>query len=289
VSLNGKSRSVKKQQNPARYDVNSLKRALRILELLAEEGKALGVTELGRRLSLDKSMVHRLLATLSGSGYVEQDPETRKYALGLKIVELAGLKLNSIQMRSVLKPVLKELVAQTGESAHLAVLVDREIIYLDKEEGTSVLTVRGGVGLRCPPHSSAVGKVLLAYLSDEVVTEILRKSGLPRFTERTIVSLSALKTQLADVRQQGFGIDDEETFLGVRCLAAPVRDHRGAVVASIGLSGPVQQVSQDRLGLLIDLLKDVAARASAKLGCPASPPVRRSAMTSIEFRWDEHV
>jgi len=257
------------ERNQNRYNINSLNRALKIMELLAEEGKALGVTELSRRLDLDKSMTHRLLSTLAGGGYVEQDPESKKYLLGLKIVELAGMKLNSIELLSAAKPYLKELVRQTAESSHLAVMVDHEVVYLDKEEGPSVLTIRGGVGLKCPAHCSAVGKVLLADLSEEDLMQILRRHGLTKYTENTILSVAALKEHLAQVRQRGYGVDNEETYLGVKCVAAPIRNHSGRVTASAGISGPIQRMTEERLRVLAEIVVETCARVSARLGAAA--------------------
>ncbi len=268
---------VASEPNTNRHDINSLKRALRMMELLAEEGKPVGVTELGRRMEVDKSMIHRLLSTLANGGYVEQDTETRKYTLGLKIVQLAGMKLNSVQLLSAVKPYLKELAAQSGESVHLAAMVDREILYLDKEEGSAVVTVRGGIGSKCPAHSSAVGKVLLAYASEAELQEVFRRHGLPKYTETTILRFTALQEELAKVRAQGYAVDDEETYAGVRCLAAPVRDHRDHVVASLGVSGPVQRVAGDRIHLLSDLVIETARKASAQMGSPSAGRMKAQA------------
>ena len=254
---------------PDQYKINSLDRALRILEELAEKGETLGVTELSRRLKVDKSMIYRLVHTLANRAFVEKDPQTKKYGLGFKVVQLAGMKLNSMKLFTVVRPCLQELTKQTGENSHLAVLSDCEVIYLDREDGPEVLNTKSGIGLQCPPHSSAVGKALLAYVSPEELAEIFRRHTLTKHTNNTIVSFAELKKHLAQVRAQGYAIDDEESYLGVRCIAAPVYDHRRVVVASLGSSGPKQRIVKERLGVVTDMVIRMAQKLSSRLGYTA--------------------
>lgn len=249
-----------------KYNINSIDRALSVLELLASDGEAFGVTELSKRLELDKSMIYRLLSTLALRGYVEQDEESRKYRLGLKIVELAGMKLSSVKMLSVARPFLKELVKRTGETVHMGVKVQHEIICLDKEEGPAILNVKGGIGDKYPPHASAIGKAIVAYLPEAETKEIFRKHGMPRYTPKTIVSLSVLKEHLKSVRELGYALNNEETYLGVRSIAAPVRERKGTVAASLGISGPVQRILDENIGRLARAVIDIADRVSAALG-----------------------
>ena len=254
-----------------RYNINSIDRALNLLELLASDGEALGVTELSKRLNIDKSMVYRLLSTLAIRGYVEQDEESRKYSLGLKVVELAGMKLSTVEIFSVARPLLKELVKRTGETAHLAMMVQHEIICLDKEEGPAILNIRGGIGDKYPPHASAIGKAILAYLPDEEMKVIFRKHGMPKYTSRTVTSLSVLKKNLKSIREQGYALNDEETYIGVRSIAAPVRERKGVVVASLGISGPVQRLTDEKMESLVEAVIEIADRVSAELGHYAPP------------------
>lgn len=255
-----------------RYSINSIDRALSLLELLASDGDAIGVTELSKKLDINKSMIYRLLSTLVVRGYVEQDEDSRKYRLGLKVVELAGMKLSTVEMFSVARPLLKELVRRTGETVHMAVKLQHEIICLDKEEGPAILNIKGGIGDKYPPHASAIGKAILAYLPEEEIREIFRKHGMTKHTSKTIASLPALKEHFKGVRDRGYALNDEETYVGVRSIAAPVRERNGAVVASLGISGPIQRISDENIETLAEAVIEIANRVSAELGY-YSPPI----------------
>lgn len=236
------------------------------MEILGNEDGALGVTELGKRLDVDKSTAYRLVATLEDRGYVIQDPETAKYRLGLKIVELGGIILDKIEIRREAAPFLKELVRETNEAVHLAVLMDDEVVYIDQERSPAVITVNTGVGRRALVHCTATGKVLTAFLPDERLERIIKHKGLPRFTPRTITSPEALRIHLAGVRDQGYAVDDEELTPGVRCVAVPVRNHRGKIVATIGISGPSSRISLEQIPHLAGIARRVGDKISGKLG-----------------------
>jgi DNA-binding IclR family transcriptional regulator len=224
------------------------------------------VSDISRKLGIDKSTAYRIISTLRTRGFVEQEPDTRKYTLGLKILEVAALKLRSIRLVPVAKPFLEELMLRTREAVHLAVLAEGEVMYVDSEQCSGPFNVNTQVGGRAPVHSSAVGKALLAYSSPEEVNRIIAIKGLTRFTDRTIISTEELHQHLASVRRQGWAMDDEETYLGVRCLASTVFDHRGKVVASVGISGPVQHMTNERISFLGQLVKEAAAKISRRLG-----------------------
>jgi IclR family KDG regulon transcriptional repressor len=249
-----------------KYTINSLDRGLRILLILGENGGPLGVNEVSRRLDIDKSTTHRIMSTLCGQGFVEQDSETRKYMLGLRVIEVAALKLRGIRLLKVARSAIQELMSQSRETVHLAVQAEGEVMYLDSEQYAGVITVNTTIGGRAPVHSSAVGKALLCGLSAEEVDRILAIKGLQRFTEKTIVDPRQFYQHLQQSRERGYGLDDEETDLGVRCLAAPVLDHRGSVVAAVGISGPTQRMQFDRIPILAHLVKECASKISRQLG-----------------------
>jgi IclR family transcriptional regulator, KDG regulon repressor len=249
-----------------KYTINSLDRGLKILLILGENGGPLGVNEVSRRLAIDKSTTYRIMSTLCGQGFIEQDPETRKYQLGLRVIEVSALKLGSIKLLKIARPVMQGLMVQSRETAHLAIHVEGEVMYLDSEQHGGIITVTTTVGGKAPMHSSAVGKALLLGLPSEEVGRILAVKGLQRFTEATIVDPRALHQHLLQCREQGFGFDNEETNTGVRCLAAPVFDHRGDVVAAVGISGPTQRMPLERIPILAHLVKECAAKISQQLG-----------------------
>jgi DNA-binding IclR family transcriptional regulator len=246
--------------------ITSLNRGLKILDVLAGEKEGLGVTEISRRVMADKGLVHRTLSLLVSHDYVEQDPISKKYVLGLKVMELAGKRLRSIDLFSTAKPVLKEVVRQTGEIVVLAVMIGDVLAYLDKEEGPQAVHIFSGLGQPVPLHSTASGKIILAYLPEDEVTRLFREKGLPAFTDRTITDFMQLKAELAEVRVRGYATDDQETHAGVRCVAAAIRNHRGSIVASLSISGPSQRVTDENITVFADLAMSAASRISARLG-----------------------
>lgn len=248
------------------YTINSLDRALRILTILGERGVPMRVSDISRKLGIDKSTAYRIISTLRARDFVEQEADTRKYTLGLKVLEVAALKLRSIKLVPVAKPFLEELMLRTKEAVHMAVLAEGEIMYVDSEQCSGPFNVNTQVGGRAPLHSSAVGKALLAFRAVEDVNRIVAIKGLIRFTDRTIIGTEELHEHLAGVRKRGWAMDDEETHMGVRCLASPVFDHRGVVTASVGISGPVQHMTTERISFLGQLVKDAAAKISRRLG-----------------------
>ena len=248
------------------YTINSLDRALRILMILGERGIPMRVSDISRKLGIDKSTAYRIITTLRARGFVEQESESRKYTLGLKVLEVAALKLRSIRLVPVAKPFLEELMLRTKEAVHLGVLAEGEVMYIDSEQCSGPFNVNTVVGGRAPLHSSAVGKALLAARPLEEVNRFVAIKGLTRFTDRTIIITEDLHEHLAGVRKRGWAMDDEETYVGVRCLAAAIYDHRGSAVASIGASGPVQRITHERVTFLGQLVKEVANKISRRLG-----------------------
>jgi DNA-binding IclR family transcriptional regulator len=248
------------------YTINSLDRALRILMILGERGVPMKVSDISRKLGIDKSTAYRIITTLRTRGFVEQESDTRKYTLGLKVLEVAALKLRSIRLVPVAKPFLEELMLRTKEAVHLGVLAEGEVMYVDSEQCSGPFNVNTVVGGRASLHSSAVGKALLAGRTIEEVNSFVAIKGLTRFTDRTIITTEDLHEHLAGVRKRGWAMDDEETYLGVRCLAAAIYDHRGNAVASIGISGPIQRITQDRVAYLGQLVKEVGNKISRRLG-----------------------
>ncbi len=248
------------------YTINSVDRALKIMSILGERSGPMRVSDISRKLGIDKSTAYRIISTLRARGFVEQEPDTRKYILGLKVLEVAALKLRSIKLVPIAKPFLEELMLRTKEAVHLSVLAEGEVMYVDSEQCSGPFNVNTQVGGRAPVHSSAVGKILLAYRSPQEVNRIIALKGLTRFTDRTFISAEELHEHLAEVRKRGWALDDEETHAGVRCLAGPIFDHLGNVVASLGISGPTQRITHDRLAYLGQLIKEVTAKVSRRLG-----------------------
>jgi DNA-binding IclR family transcriptional regulator len=248
------------------FMITSLDRGLRILDILANESDGLGVSELGRRLASDKSVVFRTLSLLMQHDYVEQDPTTKRYTLAWKVIQVAGRRLRKMNFYAAAVPVLKEIVRETNEMAILAVMIGDIIAYLHIEEGTQGLNISSGIGQPIPIHSTASGKAIFAYLPVEERLRILRENGLPKFTQNTITSISEMEKHLSVVRTQGFAVDDEETYLGIRCVAMPVRNFAGAVVGAVAIGGASQRITLQRLKFYQDIGLKAAEKISGRLG-----------------------
>lgn len=246
--------------------MNSLVRGLAILEAMANNDRPLGVTELASRLGVDKGSAHRLLATLARAGYVEQPPESRRYQLTTKLLELNGRLLAKLKLVEQARPLLAELVARTVATAHLAVLRDGHVVYLEEALPPARIRVDVPVGGIAPAHCTALGKALLAFLAEGELGRVLARSDLAAYTRRTLTDRSVLSDHLALTRSRGYAIDDEEFHEGVRCVASPVRDFSGEVVAALGISGPAPQLSARRCEALAPEVVAVAARLSHRLG-----------------------
>ena len=250
--------------------IEAVDRALQALEVLADAPGGLGVTDLGRRLGVDKSTAHRLLATLLARGFVRLDAQTQRYALGLRLAGLGAVAVQRVDLTAVARPHLEALRDETREASSLAVYSEGEAIFLARASAAGALTVNQGVGTRMPAHCSALGKVLLAGLlergADEQVDRALAQRGLAPHTPRTITNRDDLLRHLQVVHAQGWALDDEEFADGLRCLAAPVRDAAGGVVAAVGLSGPTSRVTVERVPELAAAMLRAGEGISAAMG-----------------------
>jgi len=249
-----------------KYPIKVLNKALSILEILLQQGSAMNMTELSEKLELYPSTIHRILDTLKYRGYVEQDPHTQKYQLGLKALELGMAKLHQMDLAREATPHLKELVNQCNETVHLGVLEAGEVLYLAKEESSQTIRMISYVGRRSPLHCTALGKVLLAYLSAEERKKILGEKVLPRLTENTITDKRELEKELSKVREQGFAFDREENEKDVRCVAAPIRNYQGEVIAALSISSPVFRIDKNAQNSLKEALIETSEKISRRLG-----------------------
>jgi IclR family acetate operon transcriptional repressor len=236
--------------------VQSLERALDILEHLSRSKTELGVSEIGPAVKLANATAHRLLATLVRRGYARQNPETRKYALGIKALALA-INVRD-QLGPMAQPFLRELTEISQESSNLAALDRNSVVCVEQVPAPRLVRMFTEPGNRVPLHSTGTGKVLLAYQPEDTIDAMIQQGGLPRFTAHTITDEQELKEELSRVREQGYAVDSEEMEEGVRCLAAPVFGPDGRVLAAMSISGPVGRLGQDRLKELIPHIKRLA-------------------------------
>ena len=247
--------------------IQSVDRALNILEVLADRDESVKLTELARMMGLDSSTVYRLLSTLRVHGYAEQDHRDRKYHLGPKAIELGQKALQKFTLRSKGAPFVRELAAKTGEAAHLVSLVGGQAIYVDNRAGAGLLTVSAQIGGVALPYCTATGKAVAANLSETELERLLASTELRELTENTITDLGVLRSHFQEVRDQGYAVDDEEYHLGIRCLAAPVFDHSGAVVGSIGISASISSLTPDKVEQYKSIVMGAARELSRSMGC----------------------
>jgi len=245
-----------------RYEIKVLRKALNILELFNEKSKELTATQISQLSSLHKSTAFRILDMLEDSSLLEKSPESLKYRLGFKVYFLGSLVEGNTEIRNLSRPFLETLKQKCNETVHLVVLHRGEALYLDKIEGGKNIRVVSRIGMKLPAHCSGVGKVLLAACSEETINQIIREKGLQRFTDNTITDVAALKAELARIRKQGYAIDNEEIELGLKCVAAPIKDSNDKVIAAISLSGPKERLSGVELKRLIPIVKNTATEIS---------------------------
>lgn len=251
-------------ERPSEKPVHSIERALAILEALGERPEGYGCTELGQLLRLHKSTVHRILSTLQSYGFAEQDPNTERYKLGMKLVYLGLKLLNSLDFRQVARPYMHELVEISRETVQLAVLDGNEVLVVERDQSPEAITVN--LGLRCQVHCTAEGKVLLAALPNETVINILKSQGMTQYTVNTITDIEQMLSHLERVRSQGFAINAEELVEGVRSIAAPIYNHNGDVIAALSISGPSSRLTLERISRLVTVLKETCTSISMQLG-----------------------
>ncbi len=246
--------------------VQAVEHCLELIDALSGNEVTRGITELSADLHLAKSTVYRLLQTLMGRGYVAQDPVSGRYHLGLKFMELGALISERLSIPAVARPHLQRLMEAANETVQLGLLEGHEVVYADKIECPRTIRMYSRVGRRSPLHCTALGKILLAYQPEAAVRDVLA-GDLERHTVQTITTPRTLQAELQRIRENGYAFDDEEFEEGLRCFAAPVWNHTGTVVASLGVAGPTARFDPGRSPELIKLVKDAAETVSVALGC----------------------
>jgi IclR family transcriptional regulator, KDG regulon repressor len=256
------------RKEKSEYMIQAVSHALDLLEQFhGDDVDELGVTELSKRLKLHKNNVFRLLATLESRGYIEQNKATENYRLGLKSLELGQTFIKKMGLLHQARPVLEELVDESNETAYVAIFKDGYIVYLDVVETRLTVRVVSRVGTRLPSYCTAAGKVHLAYMSDEEIESFLPEQGLEAYTPHSITDRDALKKDLTKVAEQGYAFDIEELDIGVRCVAAPIRDYTRRIVGALSISGPATRFSDERLEKeLVPLVTRASEELSTRLG-----------------------
>src|SRR5882762_8269255 len=229
------------------YRVQVLDRALAALEVLAARTTECGLAEICTTLKLHKSTAHRLMMVLEQHRLVDKNPDTGRYRLGLKLFEFGSKAFGAMDMRRHAKPYLDRLQRELGETVFFCMLDEGQVFYIEKLESQQSVRTACTVGSRAPAYCTAVGKAMLAELTEAEVDQIVRRWGLKAVTANTITTATALKAELRAVRSRGYAIDDEEKEEGLRCVSAAVRGHSGKLFAAMSVSGPAFRMSKERI------------------------------------------
>lgn len=245
--------------------VSSVLKVFGILQALGEE-REIGITELSQRVMMSKSTVYRFLQTMKSLGYVAQEGESEKYSLTLKLFELGAKALQNVDLIRSADIQMRELFTLTKETIHLGALDEDGIVYIHKIDSMYNLRMYSRIGRRNPLHSTAIGKVLLAWRDRDEAAEILSKVEFTRSTPHTVGSAEALLPLLDVVRQQGYGEDKEEQEEGLRCIAVPVFDRFGVVIAGLSISFPTIRFAEDSMHEYVAMLHHAAKNISEQMG-----------------------
>jgi len=251
--------------NQERHINTSLAKALRVLDLFDGNRRELTLTGLAEALGSLPGSIYPILCTLEQFGYLERDQITKRYRLGLKLLTQANCLLSSLDVREQAKPVLKRLAAELAANSHLAVLYGTEVLYLDREEAAPSVIISSVIGRRVPCHCTGLGKVFLAC-RPELAQQVLAVTQLPAATRWTITDPEALRVQLRDVLAKGFAVDHEEFHEGNVCVAAPIRNYRGTVVAAMSVSVIKTRLEYEPLERFTDAVLEGAREVSRAMG-----------------------
>lgn len=247
-------------------NVQAIDRALDIIEQLSESSKPMGPTKIAENTGLNKSTVHRLLATLLRRNYVEKNEEDGTYTLGPKLIEVVSSHIGSLELQTEARPYLSALAMDLNLTVHLGIQDGAEVIYIEKLDTIPTKQLYSQIGYRVPAYCSSLGKCLLASLSGDDLEEVMVSCRFERFTKNTIPNMEELKKQLRQVRSQGWAMDNQEYVADHLCVGAPVYDYRGEIIAAVSASGTTANITRENLPVVIREVKRTASRISKRLG-----------------------
>ncbi len=264
-ALGGNVRNVR--ENPrASGQVQSLSRALWLMNALAECPMGLSLSEVAHRVQLPTSTAHRLLTTLQNERYVRFDSERSAWLIGVQAFQVGSTFVRSRDVVTMARPYMRRLMEESGETVNLAMFDHTEVIYVAQVECHKMMRAIAGPGGRARMHCSGVGKAMLACAADELVDELATRHGLPRETPKTISDADALKADLAKIRQRGFAIDDEENAIGLRCVASIIFDEHAEPLGGLSVSGPTARMTDARIPALGTLVRKIAQEITREVG-----------------------
>ncbi len=245
---------------------DSTSRLFQIIEFLACSKDWVSLRTMARELHISAASAYRSLNSLRELGYVRQRPQDSKYQLTLKIAWVSAQVLENVQLRQIAHPFLQNLTSVTNETTHLAVLEDREFVYIDKVDNTQAMRMRSRVGQRGQLHCTAAGKAMLAFLPANELARLVKRLKFQRLTDNTITDPAHYLDHLSKVRQLGYAVDDEENEMGIRCIGSPIYDHAGRLAGALSISGWTITMTRERIPQLAPALMQTCQRISTELG-----------------------
>jgi DNA-binding IclR family transcriptional regulator len=249
-----------------RYRIQVIDRAAQILDCFGFDHQELSVSEIGAKTALHRSTAHRILMALEYNDLIQQNPDTGKYRLGIKLFRLGHQAVSHLDLREICRPFLARIMNETKETVHLAVLDDNQVLYLDKVEGPHALRMPSRVGRHIPTYCTSLGKAMLSCLDEQDVKRILGKQVFTAYTANTIKNIEQLLADVRAVRKRGYAVDNEEIELGLRCVGAPIKDYTGAMVGAISVAAPSARLSSQKISVVGRLVVTTAEEISEKLG-----------------------
>lgn len=251
-----------KKKTKEKKTIASVIKAIEVIEFIAYSDKEVGVTEISKGLDYGVSATYHLLNTLKECNIIVQDNRTKKYSLGLKLWQIGMLAYEQNHISVILKPYLKKLKNLTGETANLTIMDNHQIVYIAQEESDRLVRMFTQTGATAPLHCTAAGKVLLAYKPEKIQNLILDEIELTKYTENTIVDRQELIREINEIKEKGYGFDNEERELGVSCIGAPVFDINDNAIACITISGPTTRFTEDKKKEWIENILKVTKEAT---------------------------
>ena len=249
------------------YRVQALERALDILECFSFQNRELSLTDIVKHTGLNKTTVKRLIANLTDRGYLQRDPQSKMYQLGIQLFEMGGIVFSSFSLRQAAAYPMTQLQSKTGATVLLGVRMEEQLVYVDKREGDGMIRISSDIGWRRPLHFGMLGMVLLAGLPEKEVRKILKNTPLQPHTPFSITDPAAFSLRLEEIRDQGYIMEEEEAVEGVFGIAAPIRDFSREVVAALGIALPLSSSYRtENSDLLIDMVKTTCEAISSDLG-----------------------
>lgn len=246
--------------------IKSIVKAAKVMNLLANAGAPLSLAQMSSEMNMSKSTLHGIISTLVNVKFLVQEQDTGRYWLGTRLFEIGSSIFNHWNVRNIAYPFLQQIVAEAGETVHMAILDDYEVLYINKLEASSSIRIVTDIGSRLPAHCTGLGKALLSGLSSFELLSMIREKGLKKYTESTITSHENLWRELELARERGYALDEQEFVEGLRCVAVPIFDHAGNIIAALSISGPVSRMRIEKLDRYRWSLQKAAGEISTQMG-----------------------